>query len=235
MVMQNDRYLSTHPALAFGGGRSKKAWLNSILAPVLPQDKKVQILEVGPGHGEALQLLSQDIGYENVTAIDVSSEVVEHCKRVTGVSVELVADPICYLASRENQYDLILMYHVLEHIPRANVVPTLEAINHALKAGGVLIVGVPNAASPIIGIEQHLYDFTHQVAFSPWSLEQVHRLAGFQRCRVAPVWPPSHGIVRVAQRVIQRCILSVMRLYLRVFTGVQRPILTHTMVCYAWK
>ena len=60
-------------------------------------------------------------------------------------------------------------------------------------------------------------------------------MSGFPTVAVKPVWPPHAGIGRAVQRLVQRSVLAVMRIYLRVFTGVPRPVLTHSMVAYAWR
>jgi SAM-dependent methyltransferase len=229
-----DRYLSSHPTLKHGGSGSKSLWLQDILEPVQPADKNARILEIGPGRGEALQYLMTTGGYHDIEAIDNSAEVIECCRRIHGVRATLV-DAGGFLRDRRDHYDLILVYHVLEHFSRDAIPPLLDAIRAALRPGGVVVVGVPNAAAPIIGPDQQHFDFTHQTAFSPWSLEQVLRMSGFDDVEVRPVWPPRGGVRRAVQRLVQRAVLAVMRTYLAVFTGVPRPVLTHSIVAYAWK
>lgn len=226
-------YLSAHPSLKFGGGGSKGLWISDILAPVLPASRSARILEIGPGHGEALRLMLER-GYSNLTAIDNSPEVIAVCRGIPGVSAKL-EDATAHLRDHADTYDLVLLYHVVEHFPPDAVPPLLSAVRGALRAGGVVVVGVPNAAAPIIGAEQQTFDFTHRTAFSPWSLEQVLRMSGFERVSVKPVWPPRAGIARALQRGVQKAVLALMRAYLRVFTGEARPVLTHSMAAYAWK
>ena len=228
-----DTYLSSHPTLKQDGGGSKSSWIAEVLAPVLPAARDARILEIGPGHGEALQYLVRSRGYVNLEAIDNSSEVIARCQQIAGVTATL-ADAEAYLRDHAGRYDLVLMYHVLEHFSRESVPVLLRLIKHALKPGGVVVIGVPNAAAPIIGADQQYFDFTHQTAFSPWSLEQVLRIAGFTNVQVQSVWPPRGGVARAVQRCVQRSVIAVMRLYLRIFTGVPRPVLTHSMVAYAW-
>jgi SAM-dependent methyltransferase len=227
-------YLSSHPTLRHGGGGSKGLWIADLLAPVLPAAKEARILEIGPGHGEALSHLIHQCGYRHVEAIDNSPEVIEACRSIEGVT-PILADVTTFLRARPAEYDLILLYHVLEHFSRDAVPVVVDAIRHALRSGGVAVIGVPNAAAPIIGADQQYFDFTHQTAFSPWSLEQVLRIAGFQRVEVRPVWPPRAGLARAVQRMLQRSVLAVMRAYLWIFSGVPRPVLTHSIVAYAWK
>ena len=228
-------YLSTHPSLNAGVVESKRDWLRDILADAVPSDRSARMLEIGPGNGEALMILTSEMGFEHVHAIDISAEVVTSCQGISGATIELVEDTGAFLGDRGNTFDFVLMYHVLEHFPSEQVMEILKAIRGSLKSDGLLLVGVPNAASPIIGVEQQTFDFTHRTAFLPWSLEQAHRMAGFTRCKVMPVWPPKRGIGRFLQRSVQKILLAVARQYMRAFVGINRPILTHSMVCHAWK
>jgi SAM-dependent methyltransferase len=230
-----DTYLSSHPTLKFGGGSSsKQQWIAEILQPVLPPAKNARILEIGPGLGEALTYLIESRGYTDVDVLDNSAEVVAACRHIRGANVYL-GEADAFLAAHPGAYDLILLYHVLEHFNREAVPLLLRAIRHALKPRGVVVVAVPNAAAPIIGADQQYFDFTHQTAFSPWSLEQVLRMSGFGTVNVRPVWPPRGGAARAVQRLVQQFVLALMRAYLKVFTGVPRPVLTHSMVAYGWK
>ena len=229
-----DAYLSSHPSLKHGGGTSKALWISDILAPVLPASAQARVLEIGPGHGEALRVLRERGGYARIDAIDNSPEVVAACRGIEGVTVTLVDDAVAFLAEHRGAYDLVLLYHVVEHFPPDAVPPLLTAVRAALRPGGVAVVGVPNAAAPLIGPEQQAFDFTHRTAFSPWSLEQVLRMSGFPRVEVRPVWPPRAGLGRAVQRGLQKAAIGLMRAYLRIFTGEPRPVMTHSMVAYAW-
>lgn len=227
-----ENYLTNHPSLG-QASQSKVLWIAEILRPVLPARKDARILEIGPGRGEALALLKQDLGYPNVFAIDNSPEVAGMCRKIVGDDAMFCEDVFAFLAEEGRRFDLILMYHVLEHFSPAQVVDLVGALHGALDPGGVLVVGVPNAASPVIGPEQQHFDFTHQTGFSPWSLKQVMKIGGFTDVQVQPVWPPGNSLGRIVQRGLQKSLLAIMRLYLRAFTGEPRPVLTHSMVAYA--
>jgi 2-polyprenyl-3-methyl-5-hydroxy-6-metoxy-1,4-benzoquinol methylase len=235
MTSNSHNYLAKHPSLSLGSNPGKKLWLADMLIPVLPSRKNIRILEIGPGNGEALSLLVNDIGYTNVEGIDISADVIEVCAKIIGSSMRLVTDTIDFLKDNKQSYDVVLMYHVLEHFKYDDVIPTLSAIYDALNADGLLIVGVPNAAAPIIGSEQQYFDFTHRVGFSPWSLEQAHRMAGFEKCEVKEMWPPKKGIVKILQRTIQKLVISIVKGYLFVIVPHKRKVITHNMVCYAYK
>jgi hypothetical protein len=82
---------------------------------------------------------------------------------------------------------------VLEHIPKPDIVPTLEALRVALTTGGTLLVKVPNAANAF-GLVARYLDFTHEIAFTEHSLRQVLVAAGFGTVTVGgleTLWRPT--------------------------------------------
>lgn len=89
-------------------------------------------------------------------------------------------------------------------------------------------------ACPIIGADQQYFDFTHQTACSPWSLDQVLPMAGVPPVEVRPVLPPHARLARAIPRLLQQSVLAVLQAYLWISTRVPRPLQTHSMVAYAW-
>lgn len=227
-----DNYLTNHPSLG-QDQHSKGLWIAEILRPVLPTSADARILEIGPGRGEGLKFFKAECKFAQVFGIDNSPEVADLCRAIIGDDAMVCGDVFAFLADDSRKFDLIFMYHVLEHFPPTLVVELLTALRAALAPCGVLVLGVPNAAAPVIGVEQQYFDFTHQTAFSPWSLKQVMKICGFSDVEVSPVWPPGKSLGRIIQRGLQKTILAIMRGYLRIFTGVPRPVLTHSMVAYA--
>jgi SAM-dependent methyltransferase len=224
-------YLKNHHTLAKGTDFSKNLFLKNILKPLLPLCKNARILEIGPGNGEALSLFINEFGFERVEAIDIAEDVIDACKLVSGATLHLVADARDFLITRPDHFDLILMYHVLEHFSQDEVVPVLAAGRLSLRTGGVMVVGVPNVSAPLIGPEQQYADFTHRTAFSPSSLIQAHRMAGFANVSVSEVYPPKAGFGRQVQRLLQKLLLVPMRVYMFVMVPHRNRVLTHSMIC----
>lgn len=222
-------YLSAHPTLNDGFSESKAAWYASTLGDLLPKDIDAQILEIGPGQGEGLRYLVETKGFTSVTVIDISEEVINKISKFHAINAHLVNDTIEYLKENENRFSLIIMYHVLEHFSKDKVLDCLNACYSSLIKGGKLIVVVPNVASPIIGVEQQFFDFTHLTAFSPWSIRQVFIMSKFGGCQVDNVWPPQGGILRGIQKRLQMAILFFFAMYYKIFSGVERNVMTHSM------
>jgi AraC-like DNA-binding protein len=76
----------------------------------------------------------------------------------------------------ENQYDVVMAFHVLEHIDDVN--QALKSWQTLLKPGGQLLLEVPNrSGNPLLAIDQH---HEHQHQFSALSLLTLIEHAGLE-------------------------------------------------------
>lgn len=181
-----------------------------------PRDKNGAILEIGPGFGILLKHL-RHLGYGNLRGIDISHEVVAECNQVLPGSTELVEDAAEFLQQRPEQFDLIIMLHVLEHVPKNKIPPLLQAIRGALKQGAKLVIEVPNSNHPITGAYNRYHDFTHEVGFTDQSLAFVLRSAGFSDVNIYGCKMPRKNPLRFIQRTAQDAIELFAAASLRVF------------------
>lgn len=77
------------------------------------------------------------------------------------------------------RYDYVLMSHVLEHLPKEQIIPMVRKIREdILTEHGTFVVMVPNAQSNTDCYWAY-EDFTHQTLFTAGSLLYVLREAGF--------------------------------------------------------
>jgi SAM-dependent methyltransferase len=166
----------------------------------LPASKDARILEVGPGFGEFLELLTVDLGYRNVRAVDVSPEVKQFCNGLIPDSTRTVHDTAHYLRECGEEFDCITMLHVVEHLAKADVIPTLRSALDVLALDGALLLEVPNMQNPLTGLAMRYGDFTHEVGFTDTSLEFVLRSAGFPEVLVFEAGLPGNHWARPLQR-----------------------------------
>lgn len=175
-------YLSGHfRALRAGLGYDRrsyglKAWRT--FEESVPFDRSSRILEIGPGECELIELLRDDLGFENVSVIDMSPEVIGVAHEL-GIPATLVDDAQTFLMEEEARYEAIFLLHVLEHIRKDEIIPLLRAARYALTSGGRLLVEVPNMGDPLNGLYFRYSDFTHEVGFTEESLRYVLTQAGF--------------------------------------------------------
>lgn len=151
--------------------------------PFLPKDKDAAILDIGCGMGEFITFLKSR-GYGRVSGADASSEMVDFCKGRGLTDVVLVDDTARYLSGNAGRFDLITLNDTLEHLPKNDTVAILRAVKMALKKDGVLLVRTLNF-STIGGMYIRYKDFTHEIAYTEYSLKQVLRLAGFEDIRIS--------------------------------------------------
>lgn len=150
--------------------------LPAYLTAELPRDKNARILDIGCGFGQMLTRLREK-GYGNIRGIDIGQESVSFCQS-KGLDVEKIESIPGFAGEHSARYDLILMSHVLEHIPKSETLATLTAIRSLLAPGGSFIVMVPNAQSNT-GVYWMYEDFTHHLLFTAGSLRYAMLSAGF--------------------------------------------------------
>lgn len=151
--------------------------LPQYLKEELPSDKSAPILDVGCGFGQMLMRL-KDAGYSHIKGIDIGNESVDFCRQ-SGLDVAQIQSIKEFSAVNQKRFQLILMSHVLEHIPKEEVIENLIAIRSMLQPGGRFIVMVPNAQSAT-GVYWMYEDYTHYQLFTAGSLLYVLKSAGFQ-------------------------------------------------------
>jgi len=99
-----------------------------------------RLLEIGPSTG-AFCLLAKRAGFE-VRAIEIDETCVAFLRNEMGLSVDHSGDPDLVLNRSEESYDVICLWHALEHTPRPWAV--LEAAAKRLRPGGQIFIACPN-------------------------------------------------------------------------------------------
>jgi 2-polyprenyl-3-methyl-5-hydroxy-6-metoxy-1,4-benzoquinol methylase len=142
------------------------------------------VLDIGCNRGYLLAALAT-MGFQRLYGIDLSPADVARARIIAPQAAIDCIDAFAYLAERQSSFDIILIKAVLEHIPKQEVIPLLEHIEHALKPGGLVMVDVPNMDWLFAPHERYM-DFTHEVGFTRESLRQVMANVFFE-VTVAPV------------------------------------------------
>jgi SAM-dependent methyltransferase len=151
------------------------------------ESKKSKILDIGCGIGDVLHKLRES-GYENLVGYDFSElAAVFARKRGFEVIVGDISD-VDSLSSLGNDYDLIIMGDILEHIfaPRR----TLLNVRKLLKTNGKLLLSVPNAGWFMNGILLSFFPkymslsnsigvWTHVNQYTFWLIERQLESCGF--------------------------------------------------------
>jgi len=108
------------------------------LKEILFFKKKGRFLEIGCSVGYLLEL-AKEVGFK-INGIELSKDAARSANvllgdRVRNCLIEDAKFPVDY-------FDVVAMYHVLEHIP--NLRKMLKEVKRVLKNNGILFIGVPN-------------------------------------------------------------------------------------------
>jgi 2-polyprenyl-3-methyl-5-hydroxy-6-metoxy-1,4-benzoquinol methylase len=99
-----------------------------------------KLLEIGPWIG-IFSINAKDAGFE-VEAIENDQACVDFLGSAVGIKAFQSNNPAHMLANMERQYDVIVLWHSLEHLPTPWLV--IENASKALKPGGILLIAIPN-------------------------------------------------------------------------------------------
>lgn len=182
-----------------------------------------RVLDIGCGRGLLLRAFQQK-GWD-VAGTEFSDNACRYAREVLGIPVQVGL--LEQLRFPDNHYDVVVMWHVLEHIsdPR----PTLVEIARILRPGGVFLVSVPNFGSPEAQLTKadwfHLDTPRHLSHHTPESLKAALASAGLKPARVG-FFAPEYDCFSFVQSLLNRLGVRPNLLYnwlrghrAKVFTG----------------
>lgn len=143
-------------------------------------------LDIGCGDG-VFSKAQSEYGILNCTGIDIDETQIALAKKNFSNCIQ-VNDSMEYLHENKNQYDLVTLFDVLEHIPKFNQVPTLIKIRESLTENGILVLKVPNANFSF-GLRFRYNDWTHECTHTEDSIEHILLLAGFKEIEISEAEP----------------------------------------------
>jgi 2-polyprenyl-3-methyl-5-hydroxy-6-metoxy-1,4-benzoquinol methylase len=98
-----------------------------------------RMLEIGPGYG-GFAYRAKQIGFD-VEVIEMSADACRFMQETLGISAEVSDDPVASL-EHAGQYDVIALWHVIEHVPDPWTL--LEQLPSHLLPGGIIMIAAPN-------------------------------------------------------------------------------------------
>lgn len=146
---------------------------------VRPLDKaRSQCLDLGCGFGNFIYYLRKK-GFRNLTGIDLDQDQIDICKREFPGGSFFAQDIFDFLRKANQNYDLISVFSVLEHIAKESTLEFLKLIKSRLSEKGIVVLSTPNMETIFGNTGGRYGDFTHTVGFTYFSLLQVLKMAGF--------------------------------------------------------
>ena len=177
-VSANKRYLHQHVD-ARARDKSIRNTLWSLRDWLPAKETAPRILDLGCGAGHLLAVF-QRAGYTDFVGVDNSAEQVELARRLFPNVIQ--ADVFEYLGRDDiGQFDLITAFDVLEHFTKDEAILFLHLVHQRLRAGGHLILQMPNGDSPFAG-SVFWTDLTHETLYTAISLRHVLEACGFADC-----------------------------------------------------
>lgn len=153
-------------------GTTVPTWIKNEIA-----SKDLNILDYGCGFGQILVALRNE-KFNNIYGIDIETNALNYCQK-NNLKVKRLD-----LGNLQNpfgiRFDIIILSHIIEHIPKHEIINTLSFIkSEFLSNDGRLLIAVPNAQSNTDSYWAY-EDWTHSTLFTSGSLYYVLKAAGFQ-------------------------------------------------------
>ena len=167
--------------------------------PHLPTDQTSSILEIGCGYGRYLSVLAT-LGYHHTFGIDISEEQISYARQQLQLSNVEQADAIEFLRTRPQQYDVIMLLDVVEHLELDYAITLLKEIYLALPLGGQVLIQVPNGLAPLS--PNYYGDVTHVRLYSPKTMGQLLVMSGFTQHTHHELPPIAHGVKSAIRKVL---------------------------------
>ena len=160
--------------------------------------KTGKILDIGCGTGEFLNICKN--AKWNTIGIEPSPDARKMAIENYGLDVREEAE-INNLES--GSFDIITMWHVLEHVPNLN--ERIEDIKRLIKPNGVIIIAVPNCESldakiykenwAAYDVPRHLYHFTHK------DIELIFKNHDLEMFRILPMVFDSFYVSMLSEKI----------------------------------
>ena len=207
-------------------------WWDHKYLPLLDDlDRAAPILEIGCGSGGLLAYLERR-GFSHACGIDLSPEQVELAKqrRVTAEQ----ADAIDYLRYHASSLAAILAVDVLEHLDKQELTQLAPLLYSALEPRGRLVIQTANGAG--LFPRQVIYgDLTHLTIFTPESLAQLLKGAGFSSLSFYETGPIPIRLRGKLDTLLWRAIKQLANSVRKIETGKRQSVWTENFICLAFK
>lgn len=191
--------------------------LRRIVRRYFPTNRDVAVLDLGCGYG-ALVRTAHECGYRKTWGVDRSAQQVAAAVRL-GIAEVREGDLVETLRSQSDEsHDVIVTFDVIEHLTKDELVALADDVRRVLRPGGRWIIHAPNAESPMFGRIRY-GDFTHEQAFTRFSISQLLLSSGFKQVMCEEDGPVVHGAKSAARWLLWKFLRGCLRIYLAAETG----------------
>jgi SAM-dependent methyltransferase len=168
------------------------------LEPILRYKTSGKLLEIGPWMG-IFSCNAKDAGFD-VTAIELNRDCVGFLNTTLGITAIQSSDPAATMHGMQETFEVITLWHSLEHLPAPWLV--VQQAARRLAPGGILLVAIPNIESHEFAVMKqhwrHLDAPRHLHFYPPESLVSLCRENGLAPLEVTTTDQLSGALSREA-------------------------------------
>jgi len=174
----------------FRGSRDDIKRRQSIYLPIIKQVcagiEHAQVLDVGCGRGEWLELLQEQ--QLNGIGIDINGLLVKEC---TERNLKVIKEEaLQYLRQLPpDSIAAVTCFHIIEHLPFSMMIKLFDEAFRAVKTGGVVIFETPNPENLLVGACNFYLDPTHHHPLPPELTKYLLSSRGFARVEIKRLHP----------------------------------------------
>tara|TARA_B100000787_G_C16148787_1_gene275575 strand:- start:136 stop:927 length:792 start_codon:yes stop_codon:yes gene_type:complete len=206
---------------------------------ILPDNQDCKILDIGVGEGWFAAICSH-LGYKNIEMADYgcSSKFLDIANGIEEIkSIHNVDSTIQDLMAKNefiNKYDFIHMSHVIEHIPKHDLINTMDTLNAALCEGGVLFLRCPNMLGPLPMMSLYV-TMGHEYGFIPSNLKQLFLGTNFTDIKFHTFEYKPKNLKNVLGAILRKVYILNAQLKYRAFEGYIAPTFHPELIASAKK
>lgn len=169
--------------------RRQQYYLDTYVKNWLDKDMPGDILDLGCGRGEWLEILREN-GYQAL-GIDLNRESLKECQK-KDLKV-ICMDAISYVKSLPDEsVRMITSFQLIEHLEMPQLLSLFQELGRVVKKGGVIIMETPNPCNLQVGAASFYLDPTHVRQLHPEFVRFLTEQNGF--CRVEVAYPEQNNV-----------------------------------------
>lgn len=162
--------------------RCQRYYMETYVKNWLDKDMSGDILDLGCGRGEWLEILRENDF--QALGIDLNRESLNECRR-KGLKV-IYRDAISYVKSLPDEsVRMITSFQLIEHLEMPHLLSLFQEMGRVVKKGGIIIMETPNPCNLQVGAASFYLDPTHVRQLHPEFVRFLTEQSGFSQIEVA--------------------------------------------------
>lgn len=212
--------------------QKKDPYVEYVISSHITHKTSASIVDLGCGYGKYIYRLKEK-GFTNVKGVDISTEQVEAAQKA-GIHEVEQGELLTFIKKQPDNIDVVLLMDIIEHLTYQEIFDLIDEVKKKLSDTGKIILHIPNAEG-IFGMRIRYGDLTHEVSFTPSSINQLFNTFGFKKTNIVEDKPLIYSISSFIRRMVWEFTTLRYRLMLMAETGEKRFILSQNMLVIAEK